>query len=356
MEKETLAIKVPAKLGEMVLKALRKLQLVNYEFEFARSDQTLIIPIIREPTKAEMHSIPAEPSEIIMQKAQLGVKSRGARDLQDAVSAELPGDLVQKLPRSFDLVGDVAIVELSHELDDFASCIGSGIIRLNPHTRLVLRKVGEISGKYRTSSFQTIAGTGTTETVYREFSNPMRLDVSSVYFNPRLSNERMRVAKEVNNQERVLDMFAGVGPYTILIAKMQPDAVIYSIDINPQAFKYLKENVLLNRVADRVTPYLGDARFIVPRILKNAATRVVMNLPSQAINFVDTALSSLQIAGGIIHYYSFASRGEKVENIVESVSRVVERNGRKVESVRFAKVLKEIAPNRVQVAIDLVVK
>jgi tRNA (guanine37-N1)-methyltransferase len=356
MERETLAVKVPEKLGEVVIRALRKLQLVDYKFEFVRSDQTLIIPIVRNPTEAEVRGIPVKPSEMTVQETQLPAKTRRARDLQDAVSDELPRDLMQKLPRSFDLVGDIAIVELSHELDDFASSIGSGIMRLNPHARLVLRKVSEISGKYRTSSFQRIAGAGTTETVYREFSNPMRLDVSSVYFNPRLSNERMRVASQVNNQERVLDMFAGVGPYTILIAKKQPGAVIYSIDINPQAFKYLKENLLLNRVADRVIPYLGDARSIVPEILKNAATRVVMNLPSEAIYFVDTALRSLQSDGGIIHYYSFASRGEKVANIVELVSKVVERNGRKVQSVRFAKVLKEIAPNRVQVAIDLVVE
>ena len=349
-------IRVPASLAETAIKALRKLQLIDNRFELGRSNDEVVVPIIREPSEIEVSKIPVDLGRIALGKSVLLENRRRPKDLRDSVNGELSGSMLSRLPRSFDIIGDVAILELPHELDDLADIVGKGVMRLNPRVRLVLRKFGDISGVYRTRNFEVIAGTGTTETVYREFSSNLRLDVASVYFNPRLSHERMRVASQVKEQERVLDMFAGVGPYTILIAKTQLSSVVYSIDINPQAFGYLKENLLLNHVADRVLPNLGDAREVVAKSFQGIADRVIMNLPSEAVNFIDVALLALQRRGGVIHYYSFASRKDTIENVIESIRKVIEGNGRTLQSVDFAKVLKEISSNRVQVALDLYVR
>jgi tRNA (guanine37-N1)-methyltransferase len=148
-------------------------------------------------------------------------------------------------------------------------------------------------------------------------------------------------------------MFTGVGPYSILIAKTQPNSIIYSIDINPEAFRYLRENILLNHVADRVVPILGDARTNVTRSLQKVASRVIMNLPSESIKYVDAALNALQDGGGVVHFYAFASRNEIIDHLVDSVRSEVERHGKKIRSLRHAGVLKEVAPNRIQIAMDL---
>lgn len=356
MEKETVAIRVPVDMAERAIRALRKLQLLDDRFKWGRSDRTLIVPIIREPSESEVSQIAGKRDSIKVERTILAEVRRRPRDLKEALDKELPKAMILKLPRSFDIVGDIAILELPHELDQFAHLIGKGLLSLSPHLRLVLKKVSDVSGTYRTRSFDVIAGTGGTETVHREFSNILRLDIASVYFSPRLSHERMRVAGQVNERERVIDLFAGVGPYSILIAKTQPNSMVYSIDINPEAFRYLRENVLLNHVADRVVPILGDARTIVARSLRNVASRVIMNLPAESINFMDVALEALQDRGGLIHYYAFASRNEAIESMVDSVREEVERNGKKVRSLRFASVLKEVAPNRVQIALDLFVQ
>ena len=356
MNIETLVIRVPAHMAERAIRALRQLQLLDDRFEFGRSDQSLLIPIIRELSSNEFSPVAKEVGSIKVERAILAELTRRPRDLREVLENQLPKPMISKLPRSFDIIGDIAILELPHELDQFTHIIGRGVLRLNPHLRLVLRKTSSVSGTYRTRGFDVMAGTGGTETVHREFSNLLRLNVASVYFNPRLSRERMRVAGQVDEGERVIDLFAGVGPYSILIAKRQPDSMIYSIDINPEAIRYLRENVFQNRVADRVVPILGDARTVVARDLQNVASRVVMNLPAESINFMDTALRALQDQGGIIHYYAFASRDDTIESITELVREEVERHGKRVRSLRFASVLKEVAPNRIQIALDLFVQ
>jgi tRNA (guanine37-N1)-methyltransferase len=150
-------------------------------------------------------------------------------------------------------------------------------------------------------------------------------------------------------------MFAGVGPYSILIAKKQPEAEVHSIDVNPDAYRYLTENVFLNKVADRVTPMLGDAREIVQRRLRGTATRVIMNLPGEAKGFIDAAVDALREEGGVIHYYEFTSRQGQMEDLVNTFRSAVESQRRKVQELKFCKPIREIAPNRVQVALDAIV-
>jgi tRNA (guanine37-N1)-methyltransferase len=278
------------------------------------------------------------------------------KNLFESLRGKIPERLLPYLPHSFDIIGEIAVVELPHELAEFSSAIGEGVLEINPHLRLVLRKSSEVSGKFRTRKFEAVAGVGSTETVHKEFSCLLQLDVAKVYFNPRLSHERMRVARQVKEDERILDMFAGVGPYSILIAKIQQDSKIYSVDINPEAFRYLERNILLNRVADRVVPILGDAGKLAARELSRTADRVIMNLPSESSRFLQAAVKALKEDGGVIHYYTFASRTESIDEIKKTVGSAIGSQGRIVDSFTFSDVIKEVASSRVQVALDIVVK
>jgi len=344
-------IQVDDRHAQDTVRFLNRLQVLDKNLEFVRRDGSLVIPIKRDLSTAELAEISRRSSQVKVVEATFAPSSTIPRDLRQAIGEPLPTDIFNQLPRSYDIVGDIGILELSDKLQPFSRIIAEGLMKLNPHLRLVAKKTEKTSGQYRIRGIEVITGSGSTETVHNEFSSKFHLDVASVYFNPRLSHERMRVAGQVKNGEVVVDMFAGVGTYSILIAKQQPRARIFSIDLNPSAHKYLKENVFANKLADRITTYLGDAQEFASKS-PGIADRVIMNLPSDSQAFLGAAAKLLRKDGGIVHFYGFASRGEDLQNFSDAFRSGIESFGRRVVSLSFLRVIKEVGPNRVQVAID----
>ena len=344
---------LPRQKAQKGLDTLKKMGLLERKFEFKRTERGIEVPLIREPSDVETNTLRLEIGYFELRQAEFQPALSRPKKLQEII--EVPRELVSKLPSSFDIIGDIAIVEIHADLASFSSEIGKAILEINPHVRLVINKSGEVTGTFRTREFQRVAGSGTTETVYYEFSCRYKLDVATVYFNPRLSHERMRVAQQVKRDELVVDMFAGVGPYSILIAKSQPTSRIFSIDINPIAVGFLKQNAFENSVADRVIPLLGDARNLSMKEVHTVADRVVMNLPSEAANFIDVAIRTLRKEGGRLHFYQFIQRDTPIDSVKNSFRSIVEANNGNVESFEFCNVIREISPGMVQVAIDAVV-
>jgi tRNA (guanine37-N1)-methyltransferase len=155
----------------------------------------------------------------------------------------------------------------------------------------------------------------------------------------------------VKEGETVIDMFAGVGPFSILIAKTHEDVKVYAIDKNPDAIALLKRNVRLNRVNGKVHPIHGDAKHIIKQQLRGLADRVIMNLPEKAIEFVEAACEALKIEGGVVHFYSFVKEDETLEKLKQQFIVEVEKSGRmaKIFSTRF---VRETAPYEWQAALD----
>jgi tRNA (guanine37-N1)-methyltransferase len=354
--REAAGLMVPLRSAERTIRTLRKLKLINETLEFTRTSVSITIPLIHEPVPEELAAIKEQCEDLSAQRDLFQELKQRPHDLKEALQNQLSADTASNLPTSFDVIGDIAIIELPDDLSQYASLIGAGILSLNPRVRLVLKKTSEVSGKFRTRGLGAIAGVGTTETLHYEFSCRYRLDVARVYFNPRLSHERLRVAEQVRAGERVLDMFAGVGPYSILIAKKQPQASVFSIDLNPDAYKYLTENIFLNKTGERVSSMLGDARDLVRTRLHGKTTRVIMNLPGEATGFVDVAVEALGEQGGVVHYYTFASRNVPTESIKEMFRSAVAAKGRKVREYSFCQAIREVSPNRVQVALDAYVQ
>jgi len=150
----------------------------------------------------------------------------------------------------------------------------------------------------------------------------------------------------------VVDLFAGVGPFSILIAKKNLKVKVYAVDINPEAVELLKVNVRVNRVENRVFPLLGDAKQITSNKLHGLADRVIMNLPETAIEFVDAACQAIKPQGGIIHFYAFLRSPDSVENQKLRFSETARKAGRKVESFLYAKSIRETAPYESQIVLD----
>lgn len=224
---------------------------------------------------------------------------------------DVPPGVKVRLPTSFDIVGDVAIIRPEDDLMDLASAMGEALLRTFPRLRTVALDRG-VKGELRVRDLQVIAGERGTETVHTEFGIRLMVDPAKVYFNPRLSNERYRVASQVRDGETVVDMFAGVGPFSIMIAKHASPEVIYAMDLNPEAVGYLRKNIELNKVRT-VVPLEGDARQLVFEV--PCADRIIMNLPHTARDYFHDALIRLKM-GGVIHLYAICDR-EDIEPLLD---------------------------------------
>jgi tRNA (guanine37-N1)-methyltransferase len=218
--------------------------------------------------------------------------------------------------------------------------------------RTVLAKAGAISGTYRLREFSVIAGEPKTETIHREHGCQYYVDLAKAYFSPRLSYEHKRVASLIEEGETVIDLFAGVGPFAIQVAKTHENVEVYAIDVNPDAVEFLKRNIRLNRVEGKVHPILGDAKQVVKERLFGVADRVIMNLPEKAIEFVGAACKALKPEGGMVHFYSFVSASDSLENVKLHFIEAVEQCGRKVEKIFFSRLVRATAPYKWQAVID----
>lgn len=225
-------------------------------------------------------------------------------------------------------------------------------MEVHKQTSTVLAKSGAVEGIYRLRDFEVIAGVKKTVTVHRENGCSYYVDIAKAYFSPRLSNEHNRVASQVEEGETVIDLFAGVGSFSILTAKIHEGVRIYAVDVNPDAIALLKKNIAVNRVEARVVPILGEARWIVGEKLMGVADRVIMNLPETAIEYVDVACDGLRAEGGIIHYYEFTKELKPLETANVRLTEAVSRSNRKVKRVLLAKKVREVAPHTWQVVLD----
>jgi tRNA (guanine37-N1)-methyltransferase len=230
--------------------------------------------------------------------------------LKEKLANQLSQEGLAKVYSSFDLVGDIAIIKAPDNPHD-AQAVANQIRATHKKIRAVYSQTSPVKGDHRTRQLTLLAGQNNTETKHREAGCTFSVDVEKCYFSPRLSHERLRIASQVAPDEVVVNMFAGVGCFSVIIAKTHPQTKVYSIDVNPVAYQFMVENVRVNRVYGRVTPMLGDSKEVVETQLRGVADRVLMPLPEKALQYLPTALSALKKSGGWIHYYDFEHAADK---------------------------------------------
>jgi len=262
------------------------------------------------------------------------------------VLVDVPDEIRPFLPSSFDTLGSVALVKMADEVSPFAKDIGKAILATHKSIRTVCMDSGVVD-EFRTRNIKVVAGEKTTETTHKEYGIVFRMDVAKVFFSPRLATERDSVSKQVHPGEVVVDMFAGIGPFSIMIAKFRSPKVVYAIDVNPDAIAFMKENIELNRV-EGVEPILGDAREEVKKLQK--ADRIIMNLPHDACNYVPDALSALK-PGGVIHYYEIME-DSNVQARLDSIADLARQEGRVMKELAHRKV-KSYSPTMTFYGFDL---
>ena len=352
MPKESTCVKVPKAHAEKVIILANKLEMVNKELEIQRDSAFVYIPLFRQPSEKELEPLKKQAPECKVSAYTFPERKKRVKTFVELLENELSPHLLASLPRAMDLVGDIAIIEIPLELDAHKRVIGETVLKTHKNVQTALAKAGAISGTYRLREFSVIAGEPKTGTVHKEHGCKYYLDLAKVYFSPRLSHEHNRVASFVKDGETVVDLFAGVGPFSILIAKTRENVKVYAIDANPYAIKFLKKNIRLNRVESQVYPILGDAKQIVKQRLSGIADRVIMNLPEKAVEFVDAACKAVKPAGGTVHFYSFVNASNSLENVKFRFIDTVQKSGRKVEEILFSRLVRTTAPHEWQAVLD----
>jgi tRNA (guanine37-N1)-methyltransferase len=352
MPKTAICLKVPKKQGEVAIAAAAKLGIVDRELSVLHDADSLYIPLTRKPMASELETIRNQIPQMQFSTAPFREKKPPTKKLTQVFEGKLPPNLLTSLPQAFDVVGDIIIIDIRPELKPNQNLIGEEILKIHKNIKTLLAKAGDISGVYRLREYTFLCGENKTRTIHKEFGCQYHVDVTKAYFSPRLSHEHERVALQVQAGETVVDLFAGVGPFSVLIGKRQSEAKVYAVDLNPDAVELLKLNVRVNGVENRVFPICADAREITQTQLKGSADRVIMNLPETAIDFVDAACNAVKPDGGKVHFYGFVRSPDSIEKLQQRFTELVAKNGRKVEAFLYAKSIRETAPFESQVVLD----
>ena len=353
MPKTSACIRISKKHGQKILSLASRLELIDKSLEIEREQNNLCIPIVRQPQENELGMLKKEALEIQLSTAVFKEKQLPKESLRQVLETKLPSNLITLLPQALDIIGDIAVIDIPEDLKSSENLIGEAILQTHRNIKTVLAKAGAIYGIYRVREYDFVAGEQKTQTIHREFGCQYCVDLAKAYFSPRLSHEHERVSLLVQKCETVVDLFAGVGPFSILIAKKNPTVKVYAVDLNPGAVELLKVNIRVNRVGNRVLPILGDASRIASLKLEGIADRVIMNLPETAIEFVDAACQAIKPCGGIIHFYGFVRSPDSIENLKLRFVQAVESTGRKVEAFLYAKSVRETAPFESQIVLDV---
>ncbi|MEM1525269.1 MAG: class I SAM-dependent methyltransferase family protein [Nitrososphaerales archaeon] len=272
--------------------------------------------------------------------------------LKRALMGILNPNEISQLYSSFDIIGDIAIIKIPDPLISKKDIIAKAILDNLKSVKTVLRQTSPISGIYRIRELEYLMGEKKTLTIYKEHSCIFKVDLAKVYFSPRLSYERLRIAEQVKSGEKVVNMFGGVGTFSIIIAKKQPNVTVYNIDINPDAHQLALENVIINKVSNRVICILGDSREVIHKMLNGVADRVLMPLPEKACEYLDVAIEALKPQGGVIHYYTEVY-GSKVEDAIQEAKSQIDKNLTLPHRVIFSRVVREVGPRWYQIVLDV---
>lgn len=272
--------------------------------------------------------------------------------LKRALEGVLSPAECDELFSAFDQIGGIIVLRMPDSLLHKKKIIGGTLLERVKTAESVYYQSSDVGGDFRTRNLELLAGADSTRTEYREHGCRFTVDVEKAFFSPRLSTERLRIADMIDDGDVVVNMFAGIGMFSIIAAKKKR-CTVYSIDINPEASRLCEKNVQDNRLAGRVVPINGDAAKVISEDLEDAATRTLMLLPERSHEFLDSAISAT-IGGGIIHYYGHVHADQK--SMAPHAARMqFEQVAGMHHKILGAKIVRAVGPRYYQTVLDVVV-
>jgi len=334
-------VAVAREAGEAARGALAEADALDDDHEIVVEDGTIYIPVTDADAAAD--TVAALDGDTEMTTHDLPVR-RGVRT---------PADILGFEP-SLERIGDIVVID--EDDPDRAAAIAEAVIESDLPARSVLNRASKIKGELRVREWEVLAvddaaaadsDHSPTETIHREYGHEFCLDLAAVYFSPRLATERHRVVEQIEADEQVLDMFAGVGPFAIPAASRGADVV--AVDLNETAIDYCRENARRNGVADAVTAIAGDVRDVADDY-RGWADRLVMNLPHSANEFLETAVA---LAGEecVIHYYDIQHEDDPFGPGIAAIREAAEPEYE--VAVEAKHVVRSYAPHELNICLDV---
>ncbi|OUJ18325.1 Wybutosine (yW) biosynthesis enzyme Trm5 tRNA (guanine) methyltransferase [Methanonatronarchaeum thermophilum] len=344
------AIKVRKKHGEPTRKQLQKQNLLNQNYKIKKTQTHLYIPT-KKPTKKQLKQLQKQTNDIQLTKTKLKKRKQKPTNHIDYLKKHLTKKQLQNVPKSYDILGDIAIIEIPPKLTGKQKQIGQALMKVHKNLNSVYKPQTNVQGEYRTKIHQLIAGKHKTETTHKEHGIKYKLDINEVFFTPRLAREREIIAKQIKPGEIVFDMFTGVGPFAILIAKKTKAQKIYAVDKNEKAIKYLQKNTEINNVTQKIETIHGDIKNIA-KMYKGTSDRAIMNLPFKSNQFIDQAIDLLHKDTGIIHYYDIRKENDLYQTPIQKIKQKVHKKGLNLKILN-KRTIRSYSPNTQNIAIDI---
>ncbi|HOF43946.1 MAG TPA: hypothetical protein PLE51_01225 [Candidatus Pacearchaeota archaeon] len=254
--------------------------------------------------------------------------------------------------RSFNILGNIAVVNFPYgtKLSDKKK-FALEILNKNKFIKTVVEKSGNFAGRLRKMETKHLAGEKNKEVLYKENNCSFRFNLDTTYFSPRLSNERKEIASCIKNNSSVLVMFAGVAPFSIVIAKNSKPKEVYSNEINRAANKYGELNAEINGVKNKIKFVNGDIKKVAVKLKEEGKKFdfIVMPRPNLKESFLEQAFM-LSKKGTIIFYYDFC-KVDEVDKILEKINKKALESGNRIKILN-KKPAGEIAPYKIRIRVD----
>ncbi|MBY8980362.1 MAG: class I SAM-dependent methyltransferase family protein [Candidatus Lokiarchaeota archaeon] len=372
---QTQFVKIKQDSAEKFLKLLKK-KLHNETFLDRRTKVKhegvyVLFPLIDDAEKVKMliGGISNQINFDIVSAEGVAEENYKFHSIEEALVGELPENILELIPKSYDIIGKIAIVEFDQintitekNILFYKKKVAEALVRINKSVETVYEKLSEVKGRYRLKDLKIIYGDDNPETIHKENDCLFKLDVKKTYFTPRLVFERKRVSSSsFKKQETIVDMFTGVGPFSIQIAKNN-DVKIYAFDVNPSAYKYLIKNIDINKIKGKIIPHNMDVKTLLNpnsklgNYLKHKIDRIIMNLPEQSVNFLDVACFLMKKSSGIIHSYQFCEKPNPIKKGIENLSTILQKSGWYIEEILKSKIVKPFSPKSDLIVLDLKLK
>ena len=341
------AVRVGVKDGEKARKVLIKHNLLLKNFEIIKEDDFLFFPIKDDYFKFALIEWKIETKEF---------KQRQVNDtLHQQLEKVLPAEYHMLIPSSYDMIGEILLIKLSDELLDFKKRIGEVLLK-KFKKKSVFTKISDVSTIYRTIKWNCIAGVDDSFTIHKMNNLRLAVNINEVYFNPRFATEYIRIADKCQDNWNVIDLFAGIGPFSLTAACLKK-LNVYSCDINPKAINLFNKNLELNKnkIHGRIMIFQGDAGEVMMKHNFPKADLIFMNLPEQGINYLELAISKLKSTGKIILYQFIRFKDKSNPKEIDSHQKKL-RNKllkyQKIDNLQFSsftveyRILREVSPSK----------
>ena len=309
------AVKIENKKINLILSFLKKQKLIDNNLKLIKEDDSITVPL-KKLTEEDEKLI--KEKDIIIIQDNFEEKEKNI-NFKEEVLKILTDEESEKLKTAYDLVGEIAILEIEDILLPKRKQIGEILLKSNPSVTTVVRKKGAHEGELRLQKYEVIAGKDTLETIHKENSCKLKLILDQVYYSSRSATERKRIAKLVKDDENVLVMFSGAGPYPCVLSKNTNAKNIIGIELNEIGYKLSVETIKLNKIKN-VDLIQGDVRQVCPELKEKGLTfdRIIMPLPKTAEEFLPEAFQ-VSKKGTIIHLYDFVDEREFPENVISKI-------------------------------------